>query len=299
MPISYIFLGEIMDRIQNILLNILKDEKLNDYKGIGKEELTYTYKMQLFIISCKSLQYKKKGIGINYTRFDEEMNLLKYYINGTNESLEMAFKDKKSIKEDDSIVYRILPIALVNHDIKIIEEEVIKNATKTTRNQKSIIFGLITAFAIAEYIKNGSIDKGLVKEYVIRFSIKNYSDKYDFMDKAYILNFEKERIKFLGEIDNISDKKIEILDINDNIENTIKKDKYFKLIDNFSQFLTSVKRGSINLEKINIKKANKKFKIYQGNTFEHYLLGKSLIVKNDKLHFYIKTKYGFFKFRKQ
>jgi len=288
-----------MDRIQNILLNILKDEKLNDYKGIGKEELIYTYKMQIFIISCKSLEYKKKGIGINYTRFDEEMKLLKYYINGTNKSLEMAFKGEKSREEDDTIIYRILPIALVNHDIKIIEEEVIENVIKTTRNQKSIIFGLISAFAIAEYVKNGSIDKGLVKEYIIRFSIKNYSDKYDFMDKAYILNFEKERIRFLGEIDDTVDMNIGNLDITSNKKNTIKKDKYFKLLDNFSQFLSSLKRGSLNLEKKEIKKANKKFKIFEGNTFEHYLLGKSLIVKNDKLHFYIKTKYGFFKFKKQ
>ncbi len=288
-----------MNRIQNLLLNIFKDEKLNDYDGIGRGELIYTYKMQLFIIGCKSLEYKEKGIGLNYNRYKEEMTLLKYYINGSNKSLRNFYKGNKSNEEDDSVIYRILPIIIPNKDIKIIEEEILKNIIQITTNPKSILYGLTSAYIFFEYLARSSIDKDIVKDYIIKFSIKDYSDRINFLDKNFIVNFERERIKLLQKIDsNLMELNGGIYNINENIEKNLDKDKYYKLIENFSNFLLNLKKGTIDIENLEKSNLDRKFKIYEGNVFEHYLLGKSKIVKNDKLEFYIKTKYGLFKFKK-
>lgn len=288
-----------MERIQNLLLNIFKDEKLMDYQGIGKGELIYTYKMQLFIIVCKSLEYREKGIGIDYNRYKEEMTLLKYYINGSNKSLENFYKGNKSKEEDDSVIYRTLPIVTANKDIEVIQEEVLKNIIQITTNPKSILDGLTSAYVFFEYLIKGSIDKDIIKDYIIKFSIKEYSDKLDFLDKNFILNFERERIKLLQKIDgNLMVLNNGIYNINENIEKNLDKDKYYKLIESFSNFLLNLKRGSIDIETLEKSNSDRKFKIKEGNVFEHYLLGKSKIVKNNKSEFYVKTKYGLFKFKK-
>ena len=288
-----------MNRTQNLLINIFKNEKLDDYNGIGKGELIYTYKMQLFIIVCKSLEYKEKGIGINYERFKEEMTLLKYYLNGSNKALENFYKGNNYNEEDDSIIFRILPIIISNENNKIIEEEVIKNISKTTTNPKSILDGIISTYVFLEYLKSGSIDKEVIKEYIIKFSIKDYFEKLSFPDKKFILTFERERIKLLEKIDNnLNQLNSGLYNINENIEKNLNKDKYYKLIEDFSDFLLNLKRGSIDIESLEKSNSERKFKIREGNVFEHYLLGKSKIVKNDKSEFYVKTKYGLFKFRK-
>ncbi len=288
-----------MNKIEKLLFNIFKDEKLNDYNGIGKGELIYTYKMQLFIIVSKSLEYKEKGIGINYIRYKEEMNLLKYYLNGRNKSLEDFYKGNRSCEEDDSIIYRILPIIIANKDIKIIEEEILKNIILITTNPKSILNGLMSSYVFFEYLKEGSINRDMVKDYIIKFSIKDYSEKLDFLDKKFIVNFERERINLLEKIDNnLMKLNGGIYKINENIVDIISKDNYYKLIESFSNFLLNLKRGSIDIESLERSNSERKFKIREGNVFEHYLLGKSKIVKNNESEFYVKTKYGLFKFRK-
>ncbi|MDW7668679.1 MAG: hypothetical protein SCJ93_07625 [Bacillota bacterium] len=288
-----------MNKIEKLLFNIFKDEKLNDYNGIGKGELIYTYKMQLFIIASKSLEYKEKGIGINYIRYKEEMTLLKYYLNGWNKSLEDFYKGNISSEEDDSTTYRILPIIIANKDIKIIEEEILKNIILITTSPKSILNGLMSSYVFFEYLKEGSIDREMVKDYIIKFSIKDYSEKLDFLDKKFIVNFERERINLLEKIDNnLMKLNGGIYKINENIVDIISKDNYYKLIESFSNFLLNLKRGSIDIESLERSNSERKFKIREGNVFEHYLLGKSKIVKNNESEFYVKTKYGLFKFRK-
>lgn len=288
-----------MNKTQNLLLNLLKDEKLNDYNGVGKGELIYSYRMQLFIISCKSLYYDNKGIRIDYDRYNEELKLLKYYINGTNKSLLNYFKGIKNFDEDDSIVYRITPIIVSNESVELIEEEIIKNISKTTSSPKTILKGLFTAYKYTKYLKNGKKDDSFIKDSLINFSIKEYSNRYSFMDKKFIINFERERIQYLGNYDsNYNNSVDKLLVINENLENSIKKDNYYKLVMDFSEFLMNLKRGSIDVEKFETDNLDKKFKTTEGNTFNHYLLGKSKIIKNDKSEFYIKTKYGLFKFRK-
>jgi len=288
-----------MNRIQNLLLNIFKGQKLKDYGGIGKGELIYTYKMQLFIIVCKSLEYNEEGIGLNYSRYKEEMTLFKYYINGSNKSLENFYKGIKSNEEDDSVIYRILPLIIANKDIKLIEKEILKNIMQITTNPKSILDGLTSAYVFFEYINRGSVDANLVKDYIIKFSIKDYSDKINYLDKKFILNFERERIELLQKIDNsLMELNGSIYNINETIEKSLNKDKYYNLIESFSNFLLNLRRGTINIENLEKSNSDKKFKIHEGNVFEHYLLGKSKIIKNDKSEFYLKTKYGLFKFRK-
>lgn len=289
-----------MDKIQNLLLNYLKEEKMDDYDGIGKGELIYTYKMQLFIITCKSLSYKRNGIGIDYNRFSEEINLLKYYLNGANESLESFFNGKLSGFEDDSVLYRILPIIIANKDINIIEEEIIKNVSITSRNPKTFLKGLTAVYIIREYLENDKIDVDKVKESLINLSITKYLDNYKFMDKNFILNFEKERIDVISKITtNLKNIYEGTFNIVENMEGKIIKDNYYKLISDFSEYLKNLKDGKLKIEKYNDNnKENKRIKVSEGNTFDHYLLGKSKIVKNDKSYFYIKTKYGLFKFNK-
>lgn len=289
-----------MDKIQNLLLNYLKEEKMDNYDGIGKGELIYTYKMQLFIITSKSLSYKRNGIGIDYNRFSEEINLLKYYINGLNDSLESFFNGKLNGFEDDSVLYRILPIIIVNKDINIIEKEIIKNISITSRNPKIFLKGLTAVYIIREYLENDKIDVKKVKEFLINLSITKYLGNYKFMDKNFILNFEKERINVISKIsDNLKNIYEGTFNIVENMEEKIIKDKYYKLISDFSDYLKNLKDGKLKIEKYSDNdKENKRIKVSEGNVFDHYLLGKSKIVKNDKCYFYIKTKYGLFKFNK-
>jgi hypothetical protein len=120
------------------------------------------------------------------------------------------------------------------------------------------------------------------------------------MDKNFILNFEKERINVISKITtNLKNIYEGTFNIVENMEGKIIKDNYYKLISDFSEYLKNLKDGKLKIEKYNDNnKENKRIKVSEGNTFDHYLLGKSKIVKNDKSYFYIKTKYGLFKFNK-
>jgi len=286
-----------MNKTENILLDLLNNERIKDYNGFGSEEIIYNYKMQFFITSCKSLNYKEKGIGIDYNRYDEEIKLLKYYINGTNRALQDFFNGVVGKLEDDSVVYRIIPLVIVNENLDFIEKEIVKNIILTTKNSKSLLNGLLYSYVLFDYLKNDEINFENIKYNIIKFSIKKHMDSYNSIDKKYILNFEKNRVKLLEEIENIlMDIKSRIKSKNDSLEDN--KDDYQKLIISFSNYLINIKKGTIDIENFSGDSLNKKIKITEGNVFDHYLLGKSKIVKRDKSEFYIKTKYGLFKFRK-
>jgi hypothetical protein len=253
--------------------------------------------MQLFIITCKSLKYRHTGIGIDYNRYNEEIKLLKYYINGNNRALEEFFNGTVGKHEDDSVVFRIIPLIIVNENFDFIEEEVVKNVILTTNNSKSLLDGLIYSYTLFNYLKNDEIEFKKIKDNIIRFSIKKYMNSYKSIDKKYILNFEKDRVKLLEEMDKILiEIKNKIKSKKGNIED--KKDDYQKIIINFSDYLTNIKKGTVSIESFSKDSSNNKIKITEGNVFDHYLLGKSKVVKRDKSEFYIKTKYGLFKFRK-
>jgi len=166
-------------------------------------------------------------------------------------------------------------------------------------------FGIVTGFEDLECIdvdlkvlKTAKERKEFWEEYlsILKDSILNFLDKvviYKTKNEGYHIIYRCKKID-----NNLNQLNSGLYNINENIEKNLNKDKYYKLIEDFSDFLLNLKRGSIDVESLEKSNSERKFKIREGNVFEHYLLGKSKIVKNDKSEFYVKTKYGLFKFRK-
>ena len=160
----------------------------------------FEWQTQMFIITTKSLiPFENKiGCGIYYNRFIKELELLEEYSNFNNDILK-GF--------DNTIDYKILPIVIANKDWNLIIDEVVKSVILFTYDVKSIILSIILSRMLMEFLNEiteiDSIIEG-IKESIIQFSIKDIIEKYykHKPNSKYLINFERERINWVQNLNN-------------------------------------------------------------------------------------------------
>lgn len=290
---------------------------INKIKGIldfcledSSKDIYFKKETQLFLVTVKSLlPYENKvGCGINYKRFSKEIEILRYYINGDKEFLEVHVNNKLN-KFDDLIEFKILPIVIANTNLNIVIEESIKSIIFFVSNGKSIIYSIALSRLLYDHL-NGITDEGTLinnmKDSIISFSIKNfyYKTMNKNIENKCLIDFEKERIDIITSIktDTVSDEFIKNSKIfkhiifNKKDNNEIDKENKI-IIDNFASYLLKLRKGLIPPEKIKIDLNNIDcFENYlKQSTFKHPLLGLCKIIKKTKDNLIIKTRTGIIK----
>lgn len=289
-----------LPKINNLLKYCLEDSITDKFSRI---------EFQLFLLTSKSLIPFEDKVGnmINLNRYKKELEIFKYYQNGKDELTDYIIQNNESSNLKDSLIeYKILPIAIANTDWDILLNEIIKFVLFYTYNKNTIIDSILLSSFVFEYLSNDEFEAeeiiNITKERLIQFSLKDTKSLSEYfnnnIDKKYIIEFEKARIKLLmnGIIteDKINEYKL--------FQHIINKSKPIKevnidndvLLDNFSSYLFKLRKGIISPEKL--KFTDEKipdFKMYlQKPVFNHPLLGKCVVItKNDK-EIILKNKLG-------
>lgn len=270
---------------------------------------------QLFILSVKCLiPYENKiGCMIDLKRYEKEVEALKYYINGNDETLEHFIKSKNTSYIYDSLLeYKLLPIISSNTVYENMIEEIFNLTKFYSINIKTIIETIIISSCIFDYLScDETVDMDLdllnnnIKERLIGFSIKDFIENMNINDiniKNYIIDFEKERIKYLLKLSILTDelilkykslqyilnKKLAVREINN--ENS-------KTLNNFTEYLIKLRKGIVNPEKLKLNLDNiSDLKEYlKSSQFIHPLLGKCIILKRSSAEIIIRNKLGLLK----
>lgn len=276
----------------------------------------FEWQTQMFIITTKSLiPFENKiGCGIYYNRFIKELELLEEYLNFDNSILKNKIESKKVLKGfDNTIDYKILPIVIANKDWNIIIDEVVKSVVFFTYDVKSIILSIILSRMLMEFLNEKTETNSLIesiKESIIQFSIKEVIVKYykQKPNSKYLINFERERINWLQNLNNdigLKDSQIEKSKIYEYIilgkKKTIDIPKQNEeIINNFASYLIKLRKGIINPDKlkINLEHINSLEFYLNKNRFIHPLLGKCIVTEKTNNYFIIKTKTGIIKVKK-
>ncbi len=286
---------------------------------------------QLCLLTIKSLlpSNDKMGSRIDYKRFEEELNLWKYYKLGSIDSLENIIGENINaevyFKEDTSINYRILPIAIANLEFEIAEEEIIKNILYTSGNIRSLLKGVFINKLL--YSPSGEELIEELKSYMINFGqldfLEKYSKYYRINLENYPLNFsiefEKEKIKIINILNGLKSKGYEdlyellevILEGKDSSSELARIFKFNGLEYTINEFFISMNDYVLKLNSGAIGREDLKisdyvlpdlFKFQEGDEFYHSLLNNSKVVKkevrNNILTSIISTKTGMYRFRK-
>jgi hypothetical protein len=296
----------------------------------------HNYISQLTVILIKSLipMMDKVGVTVDYTRFQEELKLWKYYRNGENKSLINTINGIDPsiywLEDDDTIYARIIPILIANEDYKIIEEEIIKNVLFTTGNIKTLLETITIGNLIYLLINKKDYIVDNIKERIIGFSQLDYLDKYEEHYKISIkdyygnfkIDFEKEKILLLNLLNGAALSKYFYLEdclnvFQGNSGNTLIGRSLYKYINNISvnsnlsDFYKNISNYLIKLRKSRIDPNTLKIKEYilpdvfqfkEGDEFYHSLLNGSKVVKKqvkaDHVTSLIQSKSGLYLFKK-
>ena len=269
---------------------------------------------QLFIMSLKSMLPFENKIGCKFDeiRYINEINTLRYYINGNNELVVNKIKQNKPLTKADNLVeYKIIPIIIANTIWKNIINEALRCVVFYTYSKETILETIVLASVLHEYIEGNSIDldylHDITKKRIIEFSIKDfYKDNFNILVKNnYVINFEKGRISYIMQnnifdIPSISDKKLINYIINNNTQqNTLITDSNKANLLSFSSYLYKLRKGILDPNKIKYNFSdNTDLKIYlEKESFTHPILGKCLVIKRIENGAIVKTKIGNIKVR--
>lgn len=286
---------------------------------------------QLCLVTIKSLlpTDDKRGSRIDYRRFEEELNLWKYYKLGDIESLENAIDETIDseiyFSEDTSINYRILPIAVANTEFEIAEEEVIKNILYTSGSIRSLLKGIFINKIL--YSPSGEELIEELKSYMINFGQLDYLEKYseyyrinlDDYPLNFSIEFEKEKIKIISILNGLESKGYEdiyqllevLLEGKDPSSDIARIFKFNGLeyslngfFVNMNDYVLKLNSGEIGRDDLKISDyiLPDLFRFEEGDEFYHSLLNNSKVVKkevrNNILTSIISTKTGMYRFRK-
>lgn len=255
-------------------------------------------KLQLFLIAVKSIMpYEDKvGCMFDYARYEKEIELFNYYINGKDELIEYYIENKKPLDKEDALLeYKIIPLSIVNTSWDILLNEVLRAATFYSLNKKTLVNTIIISSAIYEYFNQEQFDIEVtnekVKEKLINFSLKDFFKHNDIQfNKMKLIEFEKERILVLSSNEIISDelneqyKSLAFIYNDNKPKSQLNEESEETVLSNFSQYLLKLRKGLISPEKLKINLNNipdlKEFLKY--SSFNHPLLGKCKVLKRGK-----------------
>lgn len=318
-----------MELIKN-LTKISLDKSLNNNKTCHKTEL--------FIISLKSLipSEDELKISIDYKRYNREFNLWKYYRESSNETLNNIGKDiDKDIyfnQEDDSIIYRLLPLIFTNTNYNSLYEEVIKNILYTSGNIKNIIENLLLSKLIYLLLNNRNNIVELLKEELINLNQIEFKDKFGKYfrilpeeNKKFTIEFEKIKIDGLNILnDKLSfnlktfekilkvynenfeeknkEKLLEMIILN--LDNNIYNETNILYFEELGRYLYNMRKSKINPDSLKIKEYELPdiFSYKKGEWFYHSLLNNCQVIEKTQIdniiYVKLKTKSGIYNFKK-
>ncbi|WDV47345.1 hypothetical protein PV797_06485 [Clostridiaceae bacterium M8S5] len=314
------------ERIENLVLNSVigdcinfkKNKKYNQYTFYHRGQLCMSYISQQMIIMIKSLIPSLKEISVNcdITRLGKELDLWQEYKISSNKSLNLSNADIYWKEYDDSLTSRILPIIIVNNDFKVITDEIIKVAFKTTGNIENLIETIALARiyynivndldinydTIIKEIKQDIINisvKDIIENIEFKFSLKTYNGKY-------IIDFERCRIEMLNMLNSINSNRFSVfreslniikdkVNTYESVEATFTNylivsgfsNKKIQLdfinksfIKNLISYLIKLRKGRISPEQLEIKNHSypNVFKFNKGNEFYHTLLNRCKVI---------------------
>ncbi len=261
----------------------------------------HSIELQLFLLTVKCLMPYEDKIGcfFNVKRYYKEMELFAYYKNGMDETIEHWLERKiPTDKKDGLMEFKIIPIALVNTLWDNLVEEILKAVTFYTLNIETILDGIIVSSGIYEYMNNNLENvHELTKERLIGFSVKEFIIKNNInVDKSYIIDFEKERIKTIQRNDFFNLNRYKSIQYIFGEPN--KESSEGTLIDSYSAYLYKLRKGRIDPEKLKIPDKMPDLKeCLKKSYFNHPLLGKCKVEKRANNEVVVRNKSGLMRIR--
>lgn len=260
---------------------------------------------QLFLITVKCLIPYEDNIGclFDIRRYKKEIELFAHYMNGNDENIDYWLQHKKPSNINDGLLeYKIIPIVLSNTVWGNLIDEVLKAVTFYTLNKNTILNAVLISSAIYEFMENNAIENidGLTKERLISFSIKDFFIKNQIVtDKNYIIDFEKERIKFISKTMLFDDCTInKYKSLNRIFEKSASTYLDSDIINSFSAYLYKLRKGTINPEKLKISDKLPELKeCLKQPLFSHPLLGRCKIVNRTENEVIVRNKSGLMRIR--
>lgn len=275
---------------------------------------------QLFLISVKCLMPYENNIGclFDIERYKKEIDLFAFYMDSHDEVIDYWLKNRRPADlEDELLDYKIIPIITANTRWEEVRDEVIRAVTFYTLNKNAILNGLLISSAIFEYL-DGEIEniEPATRERLVNFSIKDtFAANQMPVQKNYLIDFEKERIKLISKPSIFDDKarnKYMALGYifnkggggdestshasEDNKGNEDKKQITIK--DSFSSYLYKLRKGTINPEKLKIPdKIPDIGECIKYPSFNHPLLGRCRVVNRTEGQVTISNKSGLMRIR--
>lgn len=306
-----------------VMYDVDKYKELEHDKGyFSLDEVgQWSYRTEILIISIKSLipLEEKMAIKIDEKRFLNELKLWQYYRHGSNKTLiDIAKNNNLNYWEvkDDMLPLRSLLLGIVNNNKKELINALVVHVLETTGDIealfKNLVVGLMTYYWI---LNKGNLEmdrmSSLVKEdlmilnksqYLLEFE-RHYKLKLDSYKGHFDIEFERQKIKFIGKIDGYLNGK----DISDELEylwwilkkGFVDKEVFFrkeqivkdeKFIDNLFEYLLKLKKGRVDPKNLKINDYGNMdiFKFQENEIVENFLLKDSIVTKRGENKKYIK-----------
>ncbi len=185
---------------------------------IEMEKGQWSYITQLTLINCKCFvdNKEKKQVLIDYQRMAEELKLWQYYRCGSPPNYINKLKLGKAYYTSDfywedkrgQAFSRIIPIALVNKNFAVAQEEVYKNIIYINRHPQVILTGLLLLRTVYLLMNDTMIEReeliNKLKDYLIDLKLLELEQKIKGeLKNTYKIKFEQEKVNYLIDLDRI------------------------------------------------------------------------------------------------
>lgn len=274
------------------LCNFLASERIEIYDELKNKQNAYhaySSRLQLFVIMMRCLKYDNYGVSFDEERLADEIQLWKYYSNG-------------SIDQSENFYIGIIPLVITNKTGNYIDVIIKKYIDFFKLGIEAIANLYFIVYIIKEAMcsKNKETIFENAKNHLINFS---YLNIFGETDKNNLIKFEKERIKILMKYNNISeyDSEFSIKLINSLIilrdDNSVKdlNIEFRNLICRFIDYILSISEGKKEENKYEPRK-DKLYNCKEGQIVNHGILGETEIIQNidkeDCKILLINTKFG-------
>ena len=286
-----------LSKIQGLLKYCYNDSTCDKVPDMG---------LQLFLLSSKSLvPYEDKiGCMFDITRYEKEIELFKYYMNGHDDTLGYYFANKKpSGRKDELLECKIIPVAVSNTDWDVLLNEALKSVFFFSTNKDTILNAIIISSSVKEYLEDNDTDSmnEVTKERLIGFSLKDFLNNNNLsINKEGLIEFEKERVKMLLKYEPIIDDLKEKYKVLKYIYDESKSNEEMvdeTVLSSFSLYLFKLRKGIISPEKLKISNNDvPEFREFlKHSSFVHPLLGRCVVLKRGEKEVILRNKSGLMK----
>ena len=310
--------------LEELILNVFKEDK-----NINGENTIYS---QLCMITIKSLMPDTKGLGnkIDYTRFEEELKLLKYYKIENEKHLLFSIKEEDYFNYKDKTIYsRLFPIVVSNVEFETIEEELVKNILYTTGDVETLLEGLVVGELLAMIIREEENIFEKLKQFVINLSQieflgkykKYYQYDYSKAEINFQINFERTKVSLISLLHGVNSGEFASLwdllgvmngrapetligsIIHNENKDKLTKENIDQNYERMAVYVTKLRKSRIDPRDLIIKEyiLPDIFKFKEGEKFFHSLLNNSKVIKKEvkdkSLTSLIQTRSGMYLFK--